>query len=196
VRREPFRSVHLAPCDSLFSLDDLAGRIRESSNFRFVWQFYEHRGVDPRSPADVRRALDTIATAPELHRFLRASFDPLYHPVFEIDTPHVHCPTAPAAGDLESLLAQAAGDHLGAYSRILRDATVDEKREVRELFLSTGDYQAYQLVPGSVAGCPTCRLYNHHLFTNWFYGVAWDYCLFAVWPGLDRFWMGCLTDTD
>jgi hypothetical protein len=187
---------YLATCDSPFSLDDLAARIRKSSNFRFDWQFFEHSGVDLRSPAAVRRALDTIAATPELHRFLRESFEPPGHAVFEIEPPHAHCPVVPAAEDFEDILARAAGDHLGAYSRILRGATADEKQQIRDLFQDAGDYHAYQLVPGSVPGCPTCRGYNNQIFTNWFYGVAWDSCLFATWPHFDLLWMGCLTDTD
>jgi hypothetical protein len=52
------------------------------------------------------------------------------------------------------------------------------------------------LLPGNSPDCLACRNHNNHLFSTWFYGVAWDWCLFAIWPHCDLFWVGCLTDTD
>jgi hypothetical protein len=185
----------LATCDSPFSLNDLADRIRKSSNFRFSWQFYRCTGIGPRRPVDIRHALDTIIATPGLHEFLRESFEALYVDAFEVEPLHEHCRVDATAGEFENILARAAGDHLGAYSR-LRDAAAPEKQLIKELFGCIGSYQAYELLPGNVPGCPTCRDHNNHLFTSWFFGVAWDWCLFAVWPRRDLFWIGCLTDTD
>jgi hypothetical protein len=186
---------YLVTCDSPFSLQDLASKICASSNFRFDWQFYQFDEIDPRSPVSIRDALDSIITVPDLHRFLRDSFDAMYDSVFEIKPVHDHCRIAAASGELEDVLARAAGNHLGAYSRDLRSASLHEKGKIEELFGQIGGYIAYQLLPGSESGCSECRDYNH-LFTNWFYRVAWDWCLFAVWPKRKVLWMGCLTDTD
>ena len=191
-------ALRLTPVDDPVPLDDLARSIRASSNFRFDWQFYRFDGMDAASAADARRALEIVIANPALHRFLRESHDLLYDHAFSIEPLHEHCRVEPA-GDAEfaGLLARAAGDHLGAYSKELRGATAAETREVRELFERVGGpYSAYHLLPGEVAGCATCRDYNSHLFTTWFYGVAWDYCLLAAWPRAQLLWLGCLTDTD
>jgi hypothetical protein len=187
---------YLVTCNSPFSLEDLAVRIRNSSNFRFGWQFYQINGIAPRSPMDVRRALNSIVATPDLHRFLQESFEATYDDVFEIEPVHEHCQVAAASDEFENILASAAGDHLGAYSQELRPAKGGEKQEIGELFGSVGSYLQYQLLPGKVPGCSTCGQSDNHLFTTWFYKVAWDWCLFASWPSRELFWMGCLTDTD
>src|SRR5262249_53356300 len=174
--------VYLATCASAFSLDELAARIRKSSNFRFSWQFYQCRGVDPQSPSNIRRALEAIIATPELHKFLQESFEPMYAEAFEVEPLHEHCRVDAAGGEFENILARAAGDHLGAYSQVLRDATAAERQPIRELFKCMGEYRAYELLPGSVATCPTCCNHNNHLFSSWFFGVTWDWCLFALWP--------------
>jgi hypothetical protein len=188
--------VFLATCDSPFSLNDLAARIRKSSNFRFNWQFYQCMGVGPQWPPSIRQALDAIIATPELHAFLQESFEPMYAEAFEIKPLHEHCRVDAAAGEFEKILAGAAGDHLGAYSQILRDATADEKQAIKELFESPGRYRAYELLSGNVPGCPACRDRYNYLFSNWFYGVAWDRCFLALWPRRNLLWVGCLTDTD
>jgi hypothetical protein len=188
--------VYLAPCDDPFSLDDLAARIRRSSNFRLNWQFYQCSGIDPRSPANIRQALEAIIATPQLHKFLLESFEPMYAEVFEVNPLHEHCRIEAAAGEFENTLARAAGDHLGAYSEQLRDATAAERQEIKDLFACFGEYFPYVLLPGSVSGCPVCRNHNNDLFSSWFFGVAWDWCLFALWPRRKLLWVGCLTDTD
>jgi hypothetical protein len=188
--------VYLAACDSPFSLDDLAARIRKSSNFRFAWQFYQCGGVGPQWPPSIRRALDAIIATPELHAFLQQSFEPMYAEAFEIEPLHEHCRVDAAAGEFEGILARAAGDHLGAYSHQLRDATAGEKQAIKELFERPGKYRAYALLRGNVPDCPACRDRNNELFSSWFYGVAWDWCLVALWPRRNLLWVGCLTDTD
>ena len=186
----------LSTCDSPFSLDDLAARIRKSSNFRFAWQFYRLSGMELRSPSDVRQALETIIANADLHRFLQNTFESMCDEAFESEPLHEHCQVADASEEFVNILASAAGDHLGAYSRELRPANAGEKLEVKELFGCVGSYYAFQLLPGNVPDCSTCREYNNHLFTTWFYGVAWDWCLFVSWPSRELFWIGCLTDTD
>lgn len=177
------------------NLAGLATRIRSSSNFRINWQFYDFDGIDPRSPAGVREALNLIIAAPELHRFLRESFEELDDLKFEIEPLHEHC-RVELTSDFENVLAAAATDHLGAYSRDMRPATAQECAEVAELFRGAGEYVAYQLLPGNVPGCPVCSKFNNHLFSTWFDGVAWDWCLLSAWPDRNLFWLGCLTDTD
>jgi hypothetical protein len=188
--------AYLATCDSPFSLNDLAARIRKSSNFRFAWQFYQCSGFGPKSPLSIRHALEAIIDTPELHAFLQESFEPMYADAFAIEPLHRHCRVDAAAGEFENILARAGGDHLGAYSKPLRDATAGEKQAIKELFKCPGQYRAYELLPGNVAACPVCRSHNSHLFSRWFYGVAWDWCLFALWPRCKLLWVGCLTDTD
>jgi hypothetical protein len=187
---------HLVKCADTFSLDDLAARVCRSSNFRFAWQFFHSNGIAPQSLQGVRSALDSIIATSDLHQFLREFFQPMYDDAFKIEPLHEHCQVVPAADEFEGILASAAGDHLGAYSRELRPANASEIQEIRELYASLGSYGAYQMLPGEVPDCPTCRTYNNQLFTNWFYGVAWDWCLFTSWPSRELFWMGCLTDTD
>src|SRR5207249_1348749 len=114
---------------------------------------------------------------------------------FEMEPLHEHCEIPDASGELENLLARAAGDHLGAYATNLRDATTKEKQEIGELFSQAGPYLAYQVQPGNVSGCRKCG-HNSHAFSSWYFGVAWDWCLLATWPKRNLLWMGCLTDTD
>ena len=76
------------------------------------------------------------------------------------------------------------------FTRNLRNATGDEIQEIKDLFGSIGQYRAYELLPGSVGH------HNNHLFSSWFFGVAWDWCLLALWPRRNLLWVGCLTDTD
>jgi hypothetical protein len=173
----------------------LAVRIRSSSNFSFCWEFYQFDGIDPRSPAGVREALDLIIGAPDLHQFLRASFDDMYEEKFTIEPLHEHC-RVEGTPEFESILAAAAADHLGAYSPDSRSATAEECAEIATIFHGAGDYRAYQVLPGNVVGCSPCQVSNNHLFTNWFFGVAWDWCFLTTWPARKLLWMGCLTDTD
>src|SRR5262249_8202822 len=144
----------------------------------------------------IRQALEVIIATPDLHEFLRESFDPMYSEAFEIQPLHNHSRVDPAAGEFENTLARAAGDHLGAYSRRLREATGAERHVIKALFECIGEYHAYALSPGHIPECAVCRNHNNHLFSSWFFGVAWDWCLFALWPRRHLFWMGCLTDTD
>lgn len=139
-----------------------------------------------------------MIASPDLHRFLREAEEAMYGDgeSFEIEPLHDHCRVVAARDDFENILASAAGDHLGAYSRELRSAHSDEKQKIGDLFESVDHYCPYQLLPGNIPGCSECRERNNHLFTTWFYGVAWDWCLFATWPTRALFWIGCLTDAD
>jgi hypothetical protein len=159
----------------------------------FGWQFFQVAEIG--SAEDIRRALDSIIAKPDLHRFLRESFRLTHVEAFAIEPLHVHCEIVGAEGDFEDILASAAGDHLGAHSRDLRSANARERQEIAELFARVGHYEAYLLIAGDTPGCPKCGC-NSHLFTTWFCGVAWDWCLFAAWPERQLLWMGCLTDTD
>ena len=146
--------VHLATCDAPFSLDDLAARIRKSSNFRVSWQFYQCSGIDPQSPANIRQALEAIIATPELHKFLQESFEPMYAKAFEIEPLHKHCSVDAATGEFENTLARAASDHLGAYSRSLRRQTQPKLKKLRiysDLLVNT----AHTSYCHGVAGIPT-----------------------------------------
>jgi len=177
-------------------LGGLAARIGKSSNFRFAWQFYVFEAIAPRSSHGIREALNLMIASPELHAFLRNSFEnSVYQEAFWIEPLHEHCRIEDAP-DFENTLAAAAADRLGAYSRDLRPATEKESAEIAAMFGSVGDYRAYQLLPGNVTGCADCHAFNYHLFTSWFYGVAWDWCFLVTWPKQKLLWLGCLTDTD
>jgi len=67
---------------------------------------------------------------------------------------------------------------------------------MKNALASLGVYDAYELIAGNVPGCPICKDASNHVFTNWFYGIVWDWCMFVVWPKKQILWMGCLTDTD
>ncbi len=193
--------------DCPLRLTDLAAAIRTSSNFRFAWQTYDLPGLGawrrqhpPQAATDanfwLRTAINTVVADPQLHRFLRDSFDPMYDPEFQIEPLHDHARLEPCPDTFEEILASAAADRLGAYSRTRQPASARQRKEIATLFGQPGPYTAHQLLPGSVQNCPICRRHNGHLFTNWFFGVAWDWCLLAAWPQHDMLWIGCLTDTD
>lgn len=183
----------LTTCEDPIGLDNLAAKIRASSNFRFAWQFFESTGIDLESTGEVQKALDAVLASTHLHKFLRTSFVPMYHSAFTISPLHEHCRVVPAE-DFESILARAAHDHLGAYSRNLIDATPGEKAEISTLFATLAPYRPFELLPGNVPGCTACTY--SHIFSTWFYSVVWDWCLMATWPSCDLLWIGCLTDTD
>lgn len=187
-------SIH--PCQDAFSLEKLAHEVRQSSNFRFSWQFYRYEQVTSDLMLLVRQALDMVTTQPDCYRFLEKSFEPLYEKRFWIKPVHEHCTIRKAAGEFENILASAAGDHLGAYSNVLRVAADEEKDQIKRLFNQAGTYVPFMLMPGKEPGCQTCAELNHDLFTSWFFGVAWDWTLLAIWPETRYLWMGCLTDTD
>jgi hypothetical protein len=178
------------------SLGPLAAQIRRSSNFRFDWQWFRCE-PDCRATEDYARLiLAELAEDPACHRFLRESFVPLYDSAFEIDRIHEHCDVAVARDEFAGTLARAAADRLGAYSRDLSDSTEQERAEIARLFEMEGTYAAFQLLPGDFPGCDRCRNHESHVFTNWFYGVAWDWCFVVVWEDARLAWVGCLTDTD
>lgn len=185
----PFIEPTVAPV----SLAALATRVRASSNFRFSWQWFSaaergRRGVD-----EPRHILGEVIARPECHSFLAESA--ITSP-FTIEPLHEHVGFAEATGSFEQTLARAAADQLGAYSRVLAETSPDRVTEVRELFSSLGPYRAFELTPGQVQGCATCKVYNNHLFTSWFYGVAWDWLFLVQWSEKPLVWLGCLSDTD
>lgn len=187
--------------DAPLSLHHLAMRICEVSNFRFAWQWYRCDSRVLTTAANVRRVLSTILTVPEYHRFLQESFEEWLHDQVEIDqfeivSLHKHCELVSAEGEFENVLGRIANNHEGAYSSLTERATSAEIDQIRGLFGSLGDYLAFDLVPGSEPSCPNCKDRNNHLFTNWFYGVAWDWCFLLTWPADGRVWLDCLTDTD
>lgn len=188
--------VYLTTCDSPFSLDEVAGQIRKSSNFRFNWQFYQSSGIDPQSLSNLRQAMEAIIASPDLHGFLKESFEPMYEATFKVEPLHEHCRVDATDGEFESILARAVSDRLGAYSRHRGDVTAADKQRVKDVFRCMGEYCAYSLVPGNVPGCPVCAHHNNHLYSSWFFGVAWDWSLFVLWPQRHLLWVGCLTDTD
>lgn len=183
----------LSICDCLLPLDDLAAQIRKSSNFRFSWQNYQVDGTQILTPGDARLALELIIEKPELHQFLKDSFDQeasIGSNVFDIGPLNEQSIVVSADSEFEDILARAAGDHLGAYSKHMRPASTAEKQSVKSIFGSIGNYHVFQLIQDATAD------YNSHLFTTWFYSVAWDWCLLVSWPAQQVFWLGCLTDTD
>lgn len=179
-----------------FALDQLARRIRSSSNFRFAWQWYQRFPRRPVSEAEAMRVLGALQEKPELHEFLREASGDMDSRPFKIGQGHSHSRFESADGEFEGVLAQGAADRLGAYSHSLSEASPRERAEIREIFLEAGRYEAFQLQPGNVPGCAACKRWRNDLFSSWFYSVAWDWCFCVFWPATDLVWIGCLTDTD
>jgi hypothetical protein len=173
----------------------LAARIRRSSHFRVAWQLFEWAGPCKATPRLARQVLETIVLVPELQTFLASSEPPFTKPL-NVHQLHAHCAFKPAGGTFERTLARAAADRLGAYSRILDEAAPDQIREVEKVFQALGPYVPFELLPGQVAGCLECRGHNGHLFSDWFYGVAWDWCYCVIWEGRRLVGLLCMTDTD
>lgn len=187
------RLPSIDPIDAPLSLDALAERVRASSNFRFSWQWFA-RAEHGRTGAEVARGtLEQLIERPDCHRFL---VDSAVELPFTIESLHEHVELVQADGEFEQVLARAAADRLGAYSRILGSSTSDRALEIRALFGSLGAYRPFELTPGQVRGCAACKHHNNHLFTNWFYGVAWDWLFLLSWTERPLVWIGCLSDTD
>jgi hypothetical protein len=178
------------------SLDEVAVRIRRSSNFRFSWQWFARDAAIEPSADAAQRVLADVVTSPSNHEFLRASFSDLYARSFTIEPLHEHSHFIEGTKAIEAILARAAGNRLGAYSPVYTEPDAAYDDMVRRAFSSVSPFVAFQLQPGAVATCPACAEHCSHLFSNWFYGVAWDWC-FCLFP-LTRplAWVGCLTDTD
>ena len=193
--------AYLAPRDEPVvsePLESLQKEIERSSNFRFAWQFFDFGLVDGTMPWGAEAILDRVTSDESCHRFLADTFDPMYRSSFKIEPIHEHASVAPARGEFERTLAAAANDTLGAYSRYLRDGTPAEAAKIRAVFERLGPYYSFQLLPGSHPSCDVCSTTSlkNHLFSAWFYGVAWDWCFVLTWRQLERAWVGCLTDTD
>jgi hypothetical protein len=180
---------------SSLDFEQLAVRIRRSSNFRVAWQLFEWGGPCKATPRTARQVLETIVLVPELQTFLASSETPLTKPP-NVQRVHAHCVFKPAGGAFERTVARAAADRLGAYSRILADAAPDQIREVEKVFQALGAYVPFELLPGEVEGCVECRGHNAHLFSDWFYGVAWDWCYCVIWEERRLVGLLCMTDTD
>lgn len=186
----------IAVAEAPVSLSSLQKAIQSSSNFRFASQFFTIGGRSKADSETARALLSSVIEAPDLQAFLRDSFAPVTNETFSIEPLHEHALLARADSEFEQTLANAAADRLGAYSRNLSDAGNEQVQAIRQLFASLGPYSAFELVPGTAAGCPTCKHHNGHLFSSWFYGVAWDWCFCLIWPASSLAWLGCLTDTD
>jgi hypothetical protein len=183
----------LEPIDAPIELEPLAARVRASSNFRFSWQWFSCPPSASTETGEVRRILEAVIDRPDCHAFLNDSRDP---GPFTIERLHEHVGFAAADGSFEQALARAAADQLGAYSRTYLAATPDQAKEIRDIFGALGPYRAFELTPGNVVGCSTCKHHNSHVFSSWFYGVAWDWLFCVRWTERPFAWIGCLSDTD
>ena len=201
-----FSLIESPPLD----LGPLGKRIRKSPSFRFesLWFRVE-------SP-EGERMLDTTVQAMQLLRHivqgegvqnegvqsdkvravLQKSFDPMYDDRLTLELPHEHSRFVHDRGAVESLLAQAAADRLGPYSRRSPPESKRERQAVEKLFAKVGAYEALELQPGSVEGCPKCRSHENNLFSTWFYGVAWDWCFVVLWPDRHLACLILMTATD
>lgn len=188
--------MQIVTVDDPFDLSEVADAIRRSSNFRFAWRFFSLYTNNLRSYATVAAALDAIILQPELHSFLADSIDDIYPRKLEISPLHIHASIVNDNGHFLDTMTRASLDRLGAYSRDLSNSTSKERAPIHKLFSSIGPYIAFHTQPGSRPDCEECRSYNNDLFSNWFFGVAWDYTFLLTWPSASVLWMGCLTDTD
>jgi hypothetical protein len=182
--------------DAPLLLESLASKIRKSSNFRFEWCWFRYNHGSGVLTEDARHVLSELSSDPACHQFLRDTFDAMYDPSFEIGPIHEHCLVERRDHEFESVLARAAADRLGAYSREFSDVSQGECHNVGEMFRVLGPFAAFELLPGRSSDCQGCSEYNNHLFTNWFFGVAWDWCFVVLWEGSALAWVGLLTDTD
>lgn len=153
---------YLTTIPDVCDLSDVAGQIRGSSNFRFNWQFFRMYGFDPRSPIGICHALESIIAEPELHQFLHDSFQNFDDESFSIDPLHVHCLIADSS-QFEAVLAAAANDRLGAYSRERRQPTAKEAADLAARFVRSGitrrsscDLATRQAAPGAPITPTTC----------------------------------------
>lgn len=181
---------------ALISLEALAAQIRGSSNFRFSWQWFSLGAPMAPSPRAARSIFDKVISQPECHRFLRDSLEDSAQQTFEIAPLHQHCIVEDTTSSFAGTLARAATDRLGAYSRTLVEASPAEVEAVRRTFAPAFPYSAFELQPGNRRDCAGCAGHNNHLFTSWFYGVAWDWCFCLLPHDKALAWVGCLTDTD
>jgi hypothetical protein len=175
----------IEPVEAPISLGALDAAICRSSNFRFAWQFYRVTGADLETADSARDVVDLVTLRPENHAFLMNATPP-HDPrpvtierlspqvVFRADTDGV-C----------ALLAQAAADRLGAYSRSLAAASACEVRAVAALFGQVGAFNGFLLDE-----------FGQQPFSSWFDQVAWAWCVVVTWPAVRLAWVGCLTDTD
>lgn len=188
--------MHIARIPDSIDMSDAASKLRASSNFRFAWQFHQIDGVEI-IDADVCRALlHAVVADPTLHEFLRSSIDVIYPREFEIWPLHYHCQIRECTDEFVDTFARGVFDHLGAYSRDLRESNTNERGFVRKTFSLLGDFVAYSIFPGNDPDCDDCKQYNHQLYSNWFFDVAWDFTYFVVWPDSKIVWVGCFSDTD
>ena len=181
--------------DPPIDLVDLSRAIRRSSNFSFASVFFQYDDANPTSLRGALAVFDAIVETPAFERSLRETWVADYRKTLEVGRREKHAVLVPAEGHLENVLASASLDQAGAYSRAVRDATGPQRDEVAALFRHLGDYLAFELVSRPDPACRTCG-YNSHLFSTWFYGVAWDWCFFVVWPAAKVAGVVCLTDTD
>jgi len=175
------------------AFERLASRICGSSNFRVAWQMFQCDGPCKATPRTARQILETACLVPELHLFLAPEVRDQWPSRLHL---HEHCTIEPAAGSFENILARAVSDRLGAYSHSLAEATCDEMGGVRDVFNGLGSYVPFELVPGGVPGCATCQEHNSHLFSEWFYAVAWDWCHCIIWEARKLALLWCMSDTD
>jgi hypothetical protein len=176
---------------------DLSRAIRASSNFQFEIIFFRWED-DGRPVAEAARSvLETFIATPELHAPLRERFHGGYRPgtTFEISPLEAHAVLLAADGELDGELARASLDRAGAYSQSLQPASLTEARAVSKIFGALGRYEVAKLAAQPVPGCPTCG-WNGHLFSNWFFGVAWDWCYVVLWREARTAAIVCMTDTD
>jgi hypothetical protein len=109
---------------------------------------------------------------------------------------HNHCQIRECTDEFVDTFARGVFDHLGAYSRDLRESNTNERGFVRKTFSLLGDFVAYSIFPGNAPNCDDCKQYNHQLYSNWFFDVAWDFTYFVIWPDSKIVWVGCFSDTD
>lgn len=188
MTRTPSLMIAQAPA----AFEELALRACGFSNMQFAWQMYRCDPALPASPAAAREIVDTVARNPELHSFLLLA---AREPRLTVEPLHEHAHFVEAKEEMERTLARAATNRLGAYSP-MGDATPEAIAEVRRSFESLGSHGAFELRPGTERACTTCQTYNGHLFSDWFEGVAWDWCFCVIWESQGLAWIGCLTDTD
>ncbi|PHR88853.1 MAG: hypothetical protein COA78_36165 [Blastopirellula sp.] len=152
--------------------------------------------VDPNDPNLPSRIIEGLRNAPQHHSFL-ADQDPQSEgEQYTFDPIHRHARWVANNEEVLDILARGRLNKLGAYSTSHQEPSRQEKDRIDALLSAKGPYKSYSLWQGDDPTCAVCSQYNNHLFSNFFYEVAWDWCIQIVWADVQECCIIFLTDTD
>lgn len=178
-------------------LKELEIAIGKSSNFEFVHQFFSTTISSLADPETLIDVLNHIADVPELHQFLLGQADySSSSEEFRINRLDKFSYFKKDKAFFGEILAGAALDIIGAYSKTLRFATPEEAETATKPFERFGKFEGFMLSRHPSENYHENRSTAPAYYCSWFFDVVWDYLLIATWPEKKIFWIGCLTDSD